>query len=24
LTVEGLDWRGDPQPDSWAAITIRH
>jgi hypothetical protein len=24
LTIEGLDWRGDPQPDSWAAITIRH
>jgi hypothetical protein len=23
LTIEGLDWRGDPQPDSWAAITIR-
>jgi hypothetical protein len=24
LTIEGLDWRGDPQQDSWAAITIRH
>lgn len=24
LTIEGLDWRGDPQPDSWAAIDIRH
>jgi hypothetical protein len=24
LTIEGLDWRGDPQPDSWAAITIKH
>jgi hypothetical protein len=24
LTIEGLDWRGDPQPDSWTAITIRH
>ena len=24
LTIEGLDWRGDPQPDSWAAITLRH
>ncbi|MEJ0005907.1 MAG: hypothetical protein WDM77_05835 [Steroidobacteraceae bacterium] len=24
LSIEGLDWRGDPQPDSWAAITIRH
>jgi hypothetical protein len=24
LTIEGLDWRGDPQPDSWAAISIRH
>jgi hypothetical protein len=24
LTIEGLDWRGDPQPDSWAALTIRH
>jgi hypothetical protein len=23
LTIEGLDWRGDPQPDSWAAISIR-
>jgi len=24
LTIEGLDWRGDPQQDSWAAFTIRH
>jgi hypothetical protein len=24
LIIEGLDWRGDPQPDSWAAISIRH
>lgn len=24
LTIEGLDWRGDPQPDSWTAIAIRH
>jgi hypothetical protein len=24
LAIEGLDWRGDPQPDSWAAINIRH
>jgi hypothetical protein len=24
LTIEGLDWRGDPQPDSWAGITIKH
>lgn len=24
LTIEGLDWRGDPQPDSWGAISIRH
>jgi hypothetical protein len=24
LTIEGLDWRGDAQPDAWAAITIRH
>ena len=24
LTIEGLDWRGDPQSDSWAAIIIRH
>jgi hypothetical protein len=24
LTIEGLDWRGDPQPDSWGAINIRH
>jgi len=24
ITIEGLDWRGDPQQDSWAAITVRH
>ncbi|HEY1900547.1 MAG TPA: hypothetical protein VGG49_12205 [Steroidobacteraceae bacterium] len=24
LTIEGLDWRGDPQPDSWAAIILKH
>jgi hypothetical protein len=24
LTIEGLDWRGDPQPDSWAALSIKH
>ncbi len=24
LAIDGLDWRGDPQPDSWAAINIRH
>ncbi len=24
LTIEGLDWRGDPQPDSWAALNIKH
>lgn len=24
LIIEGLDWRGDPQPDSWAAISIKH
>jgi hypothetical protein len=24
LIIEGLDWRGDPQPDSWAALRIRH
>ncbi len=24
MTIEGLDWRGDPQPDSWAALAIRH
>ncbi len=24
LTIEGLDWRGDPQPDSWGALSIRH
>jgi hypothetical protein len=24
LTIEGLDWRGDPQQDSWAALDVRH
>ena len=24
LIIEGLDWRGDPQRDSWAALSIRH
>ena len=24
LTLEGLDWRGDPQPDSWVTIGIAH
>jgi len=24
LTVEGLDWRGQPQPDSWVTIGIQH
>lgn len=24
LTLEGLDWRGDPQPDSWVTIGITH
>lgn len=24
MSIEGLDWRGDPQPDSWAAFNIRH
>jgi hypothetical protein len=24
MTIEGLDWRGDPQPDSWAALSIKH
>jgi hypothetical protein len=23
LTLEGLDWRGDPQPDSWITIGIQ-
>jgi hypothetical protein len=23
LTIEGLDWRGDPQPDSWITIGIQ-
>ena len=22
LTIEGIDWRGDPQPDSWVTIGI--
>jgi hypothetical protein len=24
LTLEGLDWRGEPQPDSWVTIGIQH
>jgi hypothetical protein len=24
FTLEGLDWRGDPQPDSWVTIGIAH
>jgi hypothetical protein len=24
LTLEGIDWRGDPQPDSWITIGIAH
>jgi hypothetical protein len=24
LTIEGLDWRGDPHSDTWAAFNIRH
>jgi hypothetical protein len=24
LTLEGLDWRGEPQPDSWVTIGITH
>ena len=24
LTLEGLDWRGEPQPDSWVTIGIVH
>jgi hypothetical protein len=24
FTLEGLDWRGDPQPDSWITIGIAH
>lgn len=24
LTLEGLDWRGEPQPDSWVTIGIAH
>jgi hypothetical protein len=24
LTLEGLDWHGDPQPDSWATIAVQH
>jgi len=23
LTLEGLDWRGQPQPDSWVTIGIQ-
>jgi hypothetical protein len=23
LTIEGIDWRGDPQPDSWITIGIQ-
>jgi hypothetical protein len=24
LTLEGLDWHGDPQPDSWVTIGVQH
>ncbi|HTC14598.1 MAG TPA: hypothetical protein VK695_02225, partial [Steroidobacteraceae bacterium] len=24
FTLEGLDWRGDPQPDSWITIGFAH
>jgi hypothetical protein len=24
LTLEGLDWHGDPQPDSWVTIGVAH
>jgi hypothetical protein len=24
LTLEGLDWRGQPQPDSWVTIGLQH
>ena len=24
LTIEGLSWRGDPEPDSWVTIGIQH
>ncbi len=24
FTIEGLDWRGDPVPDSWVTIGIQH
>lgn len=24
LTIEGLTWRGDPEPDSWITIGIQH
>ncbi|MFZ0010241.1 MAG: hypothetical protein WAK94_18535 [Steroidobacteraceae bacterium] len=24
LTLEGLDWHGDPQPDSWVSIGVQH
>ena len=23
LTIEGLSWRGDPEPDSWVTIGIQ-
>jgi hypothetical protein len=24
MTIEGLTWRGDPEPDSWVTIGIKH
>jgi len=24
FTIEGLNWRGDPQPDSWITIGVQH
>jgi len=24
LAIEGLSWRGDPEPDSWVTIGIQH
>jgi hypothetical protein len=24
LTIEGLNWRGDPEPDSWITVGIQH
>jgi len=24
FTIEGLDWRGQPQPDSWITIAVQH